>query len=67
MKNAIHFVGFRDECYWSAVKVWGLPDIVHRVWDVRAAAEVAPGDTVVFAKGADREPSVFSFDDSAIF
>ena len=31
----IHFVGFRGEEYWSAVKVWGLPDFYHRGYDLR--------------------------------
>jgi hypothetical protein len=26
--SCIHFVGFKGEEYWTAVKVWGLPDFV---------------------------------------
>ena len=48
---AVHFVGFRGEEYWSAVKVWGRPGFVHRWWDRRAFRDVAPEDTVVFAQG----------------
>ncbi len=60
----IHFVGFRGEEYWSAVKVWGEPDFYHMGWDLRAQREIADGDTVVFAKGpADQEPSRRSFSD----
>ena len=39
-----------------------------RVWDVRAAhgGEIAPGDTVVFARGTvDDPPSPYAYDDSA--
>lgn len=50
-RRAIHFVGFRDDRYISAVRVWGLPDFIHYVWDRRAQRDIAPGDTVVFAKG----------------
>lgn len=25
----MHFIGFRGDEYWSAVKVWGKPDHVH--------------------------------------
>ena len=39
----LHFVGFRGEEYWSAVKVWGFPDFYHRGWDTRAAREIANG------------------------
>ena len=61
----IHFVGFRDDRYHSAVKVWGLPDFYHRGWDMRARREIAAGDVVVFATGEhDQEPSRRSFDDS---
>jgi hypothetical protein len=27
----LHFIGFRGEEYWSAVKVWGKPEMIHRV------------------------------------
>ena len=36
-RPALHFVGFRGEEYWNAVKAFGLPDFVHRGWD-RASA-----------------------------
>jgi hypothetical protein len=48
-RPAVHFVGFRGEEYHSAVRVFGPPDVYHRVWDQRAQREVAPADTVVFA------------------
>jgi hypothetical protein len=48
---AVHFVGFRGEEYWSAVKVWGLPDFYHRGWDRRARREIMDGDTILFASG----------------
>lgn len=64
IRPAIHFVGFRDERYWSAVKVWGRPDFIHRGWDTRAKREIADFDTVVFAIGtADDQPSVRTFND----
>ena len=57
MRPALHFVGFRDDRYWAAVRVWGRPDFVHPDWDRWAAQEVAPGDLVVVARGeADRPP-----------
>lgn len=60
---ALHFVGFKDDRWHNAVAVWGKPDFIHRFWDRRAVADVAPGDIVVFAdEGPIRD---FSFDDSA--
>lgn len=63
----IHFVGFRGDEYWSAVKVWGKPDFFHRGWDSRAAREIHETDTVVFAKGEWTQPiAKYTFDDSAV-
>jgi hypothetical protein len=60
----LHFIGFRNERYWNAVRVWGRPDFIHRRWDLRAQREIAPGDTLVFATGDEnREPSRVSGDD----
>lgn len=57
---ALHFVGFRDERYWNAVKVWGKPDFVHITYDRYATHDMAPGDIVIFAKGDWRqEPRSF--------
>ncbi len=60
----VHFVGFRGEEYQSAVRVWGLPDVYHFVWDQRAQREIARCDTVVFAKYDPASPSPFNYDDS---
>lgn len=71
MKHALHFVGFKDprrdkdERFNRAVKVFGWPDFYHRGWDRRARREIMDGDTILFAKGDDRQqPSIYSFDDS---
>jgi len=66
VRPAVHFVGFRDpQRYENAVRVFGEPDVIHRVWDQRAQCEVAHGwDTVVFAKYHDTPPSPYSYDDS---
>jgi len=62
---ALHFIGFRDDRFWSAVKVFGPPDFIHRRWDVRAWQEVVDGDTAVFAAGTrDDTPAHPSFNDS---
>jgi hypothetical protein len=60
----VHFVGFRGEEYWSAVKVWGRPDFIHQGWDLRARREIGEGDTIVFAVGPhDQQPRAKSFPD----
>ncbi|OWK27593.1 hypothetical protein [Sphingomonas dokdonensis] len=58
---AVHFVAFRGDEYWSAVKLWGRPAFIHRRWDQRARRELHPADTVVFAKGTSQDtPSQFN-------
>lgn len=65
MKNALHFVGFKDDRIHAARKVWGEPDFYHRHWDRRAVGMVVCGDIVVFANGDEHtEPKLFAFDDS---
>lgn len=54
--GCVHFVGFRDDRYWAAVKIWGRPAVVHRVWDQRARREIAEDDVVVFATGDEHQP-----------
>jgi hypothetical protein len=35
-QSLTHFVGFRDDRYNRAIRVFGRPDFVHRFWDRRA-------------------------------
>lgn len=67
MVMCVHFVGFPGEEFHNAVKVWRMPDFFHRVHDRRAVAEFMEGDTVVFARGTERQFSVWTFDDSREF
>lgn len=55
--QAVHFVGFRGEEYWSAVRIWGQPDFVHMRWDQRAQREIAEQDIVIFATGEHDQPA----------
>lgn len=64
----LHFVGFKDDAFNRAKRVFGRPDFIHRFWDARAVAEVVDGDTVVFANGDERQPVYpFAYDDSTFF
>lgn len=64
MTRIVHFVGFRGEEYWSAVKAFGPPHYVHIGWDLRARREIDEDDLIVFAEGPhDQPPRVKSFDD----
>lgn len=68
MQNALHFVGFKDDRVFNAVRLFGKPDFWHRIYDQRAVIEICPGDTVVFANG-DENQNVreFTHDDSQLF
>jgi hypothetical protein len=67
MQNCLHFVGFKDDRVYSAIKVFGRPDFWHHFWDRRAVGDIAPGDVVVFASGDENDtPKEFAFDDSAM-
>ena len=58
MKPALHFIAFRGDEYVRAFRIFGRPDFIHQRWDRRAQREIAPGDTVLFARGCDQdEPS----------
>lgn len=64
----LHFVGFKGDEYWRAQAVFGKPDFVHRQNDGRFRQELAPGDEVVFANGAEERPSLtYSYNDSEFF
>lgn len=64
----LHFIGFKDDRYLAAVRVFGKPDFVHRFWDVRAQHELMPGDVAVFADGDEHDPPrLYAYDDSAYF
>lgn len=61
---ALHFVWFRGDEYPRAVRIWGVPDFIHRGWDRRARREIMAGDTVVFARGEfDQQPADRNFND----
>jgi hypothetical protein len=63
-RPALHFVAFKGDEYWSAVKVWGRPGFIHRRLDLRARRDLADEDTVIFAQGTEADPpAVKSGDD----
>jgi hypothetical protein len=66
--RALHFVGFKDDRYLQAVRVFGRPDFIHRKYDLRAVQEIAEHDVVLFADNDEHQAiSPFTYDDSAFF
>ena len=56
MTSALHFVRFCGDEYYSAVRIFGRPDFIHRHWDARAKSEIVPGDVAMFAYGTECDP-----------
>jgi len=64
MTRCVHYVGFSDDRYLNAYRVFGGPRIIHRRWDQRAARDIGEDDIVVFANGpCVQEPSKFNGND----
>ena len=65
MTRVVHYIGFRDDAYVRARRIFGTPAVIHRWWDRRAVREIDPErDVVVFATGDWRqEPSQFNAPD----
>ena len=57
-------VGFKDDRYLNAYRVFGGPAFIHRRWDQRAAREIGEDDIVVFANGpSEQTPSLYNAND----
>lgn len=54
--RCIHYVGFRDDRYWNAYRLYGGPRVIHRRWDFYATRDVGPNDIVIFAEGDETQP-----------
>lgn len=54
--RSVHYVGFRDDRYWNAFRIFGGPRFIHRRWDGRARRDIGEGDLVIFAEGDERQP-----------
>lgn len=57
----VHYVGFRDDRYSNARRIFGGPAFIHFRWDQRAQREIAPGDVIVFAEGDWRDQKIGRF------
>lgn len=46
--RTVHYVGFRGDEYVRAVRIWGGPVMIHKVYDDRVFTEVGSDDVVIF-------------------
>ena len=53
--RCVHYVGFRDDRYWNAYRIFGGPRFIHRRWDRRANRDIGPDDVVIFAEGDEHQ------------
>lgn len=64
----VHFVGFRGEEFWSAVKVFGYPNFIHSIHDHRMYGDVGPEDVLIFGPKANPDHiSKFSWQDHELW
>lgn len=56
MPKCVHYVGFRDDRYWNAYRIFGGPRFIHRRWDARARRDIGDEDIVIFAEGDEHQP-----------
>ena len=54
--RCVHYVGFRDDRYWNAYRIFGGPRVIHRRWDRRAQRDIGENDIVIFAEGDESRP-----------
>lgn len=54
--RSVHYVGFTDDRYWNAYRIFGGPRFIHRRWDLRAQRDIGDRDVVVFANGDEHQP-----------
>jgi len=68
VKPHVHFIGFRGEEYWSAVKIFGVPDFIHLIHDSRLYGDVGEHDILIFGPKADpNRISEFSWQDHELW
>lgn len=63
----IHFVGFRGEEFWSAVKVFGYPDFIHLIHDNRMYGDVGEHDIIIFGPKGHQTISEYSWQDHELW
>lgn len=58
MPRTIHYIGFRDDAFIRARRIFGGPVMIHRVNDIRTQSEIDPENDVAIYAGKEREDRV---------
>mgnify|MGYP000032289638 FL=1 len=60
--KTIHYVGFRDDAFKRAYRIFGGPVFIHRFFDARVFTDVGDDDVVIF--GDKYKYTDYVYDDS---
>jgi len=58
MARVVHYIGFRDDAYLRALRIFGGPVMIHRVNDIRTQSEIDPRHDMAIYAGKEREERV---------
>jgi hypothetical protein len=58
MPRTVHYIGFRDDAYTRAYRIWGGPAMIHRVNDIRTQSEICHTNDVAIYAGKEREDHI---------
>lgn len=58
MPRTVHYIGFRDDAYVRAHRIFGGPVMIHRVNDIRTQSEIDPDVDLAIYAGTEREDRV---------
>lgn len=58
MPRTVHYIGFRDDAFVRACRIFGGPVMIHRVNDRRTQSEIDPETDLAIYAGTEREDNV---------
>lgn len=56
--KCVHYIGFRDDAFLRAYRLFGGPVMIHRVNDIRTQSEIDPDNDIAIYAGNEREDRV---------
>lgn len=58
MGRVVHYIGFRDDAFVRARRIFGGPVMIHRVNDIRTQSEIDHDNDLAIYAGKEREDRV---------
>lgn len=56
--RTVHYIGFRDDAFTRAYRLFGGPAMIHRVNDIRTQSEIDPDNDIAIYAGKEREEHI---------